>query len=373
MLERLPNGLLLGLVAVAYLALAQYVSVLNNPVQLGAGFWPAAGLSVALLLLLPSRRWPWVLAGIALGEFGGDLVGGYPLGATALWTIGNVVEPLVGATLVRRFSSPGGELAPAPRLVGFLAFAVIVGPLVGATIGSLGTILFLDSPAGQVWPKYFVGDALGVLVMAPVLLTWAVPSPRRSRIEFAALLGASLLVALVVFRNWAGGWDAILPYLTVPLFMWAALRFGLHGTAIVAVLVANIANWSTATGYGPFAIAGGMEHGVTLLQVFLLIGLTSSLMLASVARDLTHANEVRAQLATHNLALQTAITEVQASQLYIRKLEGILPICMGCKAVRSDDDQRWEPLDRYLVRSEAVSLSHGYCPTCAAAALAAID
>lgn len=371
-LERLPDVLLLALVALAYLALAQYVFVLNNPVQLGAGFWPASGLSVALLLLLPSRRWPWVLAGIALGEVGSDLLGGYPPGAIALWTIGNVVEPVVGAILVRRFSSPGGDLAPAIRLVGFLAFAVIVGPLVGGTIGSLGTILVLDSPAAQVWPKYFVGDALGVLVIAPVLLTWAVPSPRRSSIEFAALLGTSLLVALVAFRNWGGGWDLIFPYLTVPLFMWAALRFGLRGTAIVAVLVANIANWSTANGYGPFALAGGMDHGVTLLQVFLLISLTSSFMLASVARDLSHTKEVRAQLATHNVALQTALDEVQASQLYIRKLEGILPICMGCKAVRSDDDERWEPLDRYLAKSEAVSLSHGYCPTCAAAALEAI-
>ena len=372
-LERLPGGLLLGLVALVYLALAQYVISLNDPVQLGAGFWPAAGVSLALLLLLPTRRWPWVLAGIALGEFGGDLLRGYPLGATVLWTIGNVVEPLVGATLVRRFSSRGGDLAPARRLVGFLVLAVIAGPLVGATIGSLGSILFVGSSPSQVWPMYLVGDALGVLVMAPLLLTWAIPSPRRSRTEFGALLGTSLLVAFVVFRNWSGSWDLTLPYLTAPLFTWAALRFGLRGTAIVAVLVANIANWSTANGYGPFAIAGGTEHAVTLLQVFLLISLTSSFMLASVARDLSQTNEVRAQLASHNVALQAAIDEVRTSQLYIRKLEGILPICMGCKAVRSDDDQRWEPLDLYLARSASVSLSHGYCPPCAAAALAAID
>lgn len=372
-LERLPGGLLLAVVAVVYLALAQYVLLLNDPVLIGAGFWPAAGVSLALLLLLPTRSWPWVLAGIGLGEFGGDLLHGYPLGAIGLWTIGNMAEPLVGAYLVRRFASHHGDLAPARRLLAFLAFAVIAGPLVGATIGSLGTIHFVGSAADQVWPKYVVGDALGVLVMAPVLLTWSLRTPIRSRTEWATLIGVSLLVALVVFRNWSGGWDVILPYLTVPMFIWAALRFGLRGASVVAVLVAHIANWSTANGYGPFALVGGAEHAVTQLQIFLLISLTSAFVLASVASDLTHTNEVRARLATHNDALMKALDEVRTSQLYIRKLEGILPICVGCKAVRSDDDDGWEPLDQYLSRTEAVSLSHGYCPACASTAMATLD
>lgn len=372
-LARLSGPALLVLVTLVYMALAQYVVLLNDPVRLGAGFWPAAGVSVALLLLLPTRRWPWVLTGVAIGEFTGGLVHGYPVGAVSLWTAGNVIEPLVGAALVRRFSSPDGALAPARRFMGFLVFAVLVGPLVGATVGSLGTIIFVGSDAGQVWPKYVVGDALGVIVMAPVLLVWRVPRPHRSTGEWLALLAISLTVTVLVFRNWTGTWDVALPYLIVPFLMWAALRFGLGGVAVVGVVIANVANWATATGYGPFALVGGTEHAVTLLQIFLVINLTSALVLASLAADLTYTNVVRAELATHNAALQTALDEVQASKLYIRKLEGILPICLGCKAVRSDDDQRWEPLDRYLARSAAVSLSHGYCPTCAPAALADTD
>jgi integral membrane sensor domain MASE1 len=372
-LTRLPGPALMGLVALVYVALAQYVLLLNDPVQLGAGFWPAAGVSVAVLLLSPTRRWPWVLAGVAIGELCGDLVHGYPIGGIALWTAGNVVEPLVSATLVRRLSSPDGALAPVRRLLGFLLFAVIAGPLIGATIGSLGTILFLGTPPEQVWPKYFVGDALGVLVMAPVVLAWGAPAPHRSPVEWTSLLASSLAVTVLVFRNWEATWDVTLPYLIVPFLMWASLRFGLRGTAVVGVLVGHVANWSTATGYGPFAIAGGSEHAVTLLQGFLVISLTSALVLASLAADLVRTNEARAQLAERNAALREALDEVQRSQLYIRKLEGILPICVGCKAVRSDDDATWEPLDRYLQRREAVSLSHGYCPACGASALASLD
>lgn len=372
-LASVPGPVLMGIAALGYFALAQYVIALGDPAQLGAAFWPAAGVSVALLLVLPARRWPWVLAGVAVGEVGGDLLQGYPLGGVALWTVGNVVEPLVGATLVRRYSSHDGALAPARRLLGFLLFAVIIGPLIGATIGSLGTIIFFGSPAGQVWPKYLVGDALGVLVMAPVLLSWRAPLPGRSVVEWSALFLVSFAVTFLVFRNWAVGWDVTLPYLIVPVLMWAALRFGLRGTALVGFIVANVANWSTATGYGPFAIAGGTEYAVTLLQIFLVITLTSAFVLASLAADLTDTNEARVRLAGQNDALQSALDAVRRSELHIRKLEGILPICMGCKSVRTDDDERWVPLDRYLATKEGVSLSHGYCPTCAASALAALD
>src|SRR5688572_7224282 len=44
-LTRLRGPVLLGVVAAVYLALAQLVIWLNDPVQLGAGFWPAAGFS----------------------------------------------------------------------------------------------------------------------------------------------------------------------------------------------------------------------------------------------------------------------------------------------------------------------------------------
>ena len=296
-------ALLLGVAAI-YVALAQFVIWLNDPVQLGAGFWPAAGVSLALLLLLERSKWPWVLAGVAVAEFGGDIANGYRIDATALWTAGNVIEPLVGAWLIRRFSSPDGSLTPVSALVGFIAFGVLAGPLVGASIGSLGTILFYGSPAGVVWPKYLVGDALGVLVVAPLLLTWRHPTPARSRLEGAGLAIAVLIVTMVVFRNWGVVWDVALPYLLVPVLLWAGLRFGVRGVAIVAFVIANIANWATAIGYGPFAITGGTEQAVTLLQLFLLITLTSSFVLASLASDLTDSREFARHQAEHAAELQ---------------------------------------------------------------------
>lgn len=358
----LPGPMLGAFVGAAYLGLAQFVLWLNDPVNLGAGFWPAAGLSLALLLLLPRRRWVWVLGAVAVAEMGGDLIHGYPADAAAFWTAGNVIEPLVGALLVTRFSSADGTLAPLSKLMGFLMLGVIVAPLVGATVGSLGTILFLDMPAFEVWPKYFAGDALGVLVIAPMLLTWRDAADATAWRE-RFLVGTGLtIVTVLVFRNWDGLWDVTLPYLILPFIIWASLRFGMRGAALAGFVVANVANWATATHYGPFALEA--EHAVTLLQIFLGITIATGLMVAALVNDLRSGRETEKALATHNDELNSALEELGRSQLKIRKLEGILPICMSCKAVRSDDDRNWVPLDRYLAGAKAVSLSHTYCPEC---------
>lgn len=296
--ERSVSGpRLFAVVAATYLALAQFVIWLSDPVYLGAGFWPAAGLTTAALLLVPRRSWSWILAAIVVAELGGNLAHGYPLAASLWWTAGNCLGPLVGAGLVRRFGNPRRALAPLRSLVTFLVFAVVAGPLVGASIGTIGSVLSVGNPLWQVWPKYVVGDALGVLVVAPVLLTRWESHPRRSPVETTVLTVALVVVTLGVFRNWSGALDMTLPYLVTPFVTWAALRYGVRGAAWAMLWVTQVANWATVTGYGPFAYAGGATgHAVTVLQVYLAIAATSALILAALVSDLRDRAEVEQEL-----------------------------------------------------------------------------
>lgn len=294
-------------VGVSYLSLAQFVMFLNDPVNLGAGFWPAAGLTIAALLLLPTRRWGWVLAAVAVAELGGDLAHGYPLAASLWWTAGNVTGPLVGAALVRRFTHSSGSLVPGRALLGFLALGVVVGPLVGASVGSVGSVAVIGNPVWQVWPKYVVGDALGVLVVAPALLSLRNPFRRRGVAETATLVVGLAVVPWLVFQNWDAGWDVTLPYLLLPLLTWAALRFGMRGAAWSVLWVTQVANWATATGYGPFSYAGeSAGHAVTLLQLFLAIATVSTLIVASLVHDLRDHDEMAGAL--RHQALHDALT-----------------------------------------------------------------
>ncbi|MCP3962173.1 MAG: hypothetical protein GY719_30390, partial [bacterium] len=49
----------------------------------------------------------------------------------------------------------------------------------------------------------------------------------------------------------------------------------------------------------------------------------------------------------------------------VKVLEGLLPICAGCKKIRDDEDQ-WNPLELYIDRHSEAYFSHGLCPDCVA-------
>ncbi|HEU4512211.1 MAG TPA: EAL domain-containing protein [Nocardioidaceae bacterium] len=304
-LSAAPGPVLLVTVALGYLALSQLVMWVNSPVANGASLWPAAGLTLAALLVVPTVRWGWVLGAVMLAELAGDLAWGYPVGASVGWALSNTLEPLVGALLLRRFAALGYELPPARRFLLFLAFAVVVGPLVGASVGAAASAVVSGYAIDEVWLQYFVGDALGVLIVAPLLLAGRRDRARRSLRELAALTVASALTTLAVFSDFGGTWMVTMPYLVIPFFAWAALRFGTVGTAWMALAVTVLANASTVAGFGPFAVAADDPgEAVLLLQVFLAITVSTAHLLAAVVSDLRDRRQMESMLrhqATHDV------------------------------------------------------------------------
>jgi hypothetical protein len=88
--------------------------------------------------------------------------------------------------------------------------------------------------------------------------------------------------------------------------------------------------------------------------------------LLALVRDLA---QMQRTLESRTRELEAALEEVRSAHLLLRKVEGILPICVGCGRVRSDDDEEWLEMSDYLARSGSIALSHGYCPRCEARAL----
>ena len=67
-------------------------------------------------------------------------------------------------------------------------------------------------------------------------------------------------------------------------------------------------------------------------------------------------------VARNRLAQRAA--DLQKAMSEIRRLEGILPICMSCKKIR-DDGGYWHNVELYIEEHAAVDISHGLCPNCA--------
>ena len=86
--------------------------------------------------------------------------------------------------------------------------------------------------------------------------------------------------------------------------------------------------------------------------------------LATMARE-----QVRRQreLERTRQELEEALEELRTAYWHIRKIQEVLPVCMECGKVKSDESG-WESVADYLWENE-ILVSHGYCPGCAAAVM----
>ncbi len=282
-------------VAVAYLAAALVGLQLDAVSGFASLVWPASGIALAATLLAGNRA----LGGIALGAFAANLIAGAPLLTSLGIAAGNTTAAFIGATMLRRI--PGFDLSlERVRDVVPLALVALTSTLVSASIGVL--VLALSGivetgGAGVAWRAWWVGDSIGDLVMAPVILVWARrPSlQNRARALEALLLGTVLvLVSFAVFATPLFASDVIRSreYMVFPLLMWAAIRFGIRGSVTATIAVMIIAVFETVSGNGPF-VSSDAHESLFELQVFMGIsGATFLLLGASVSERVRSAAEL---------------------------------------------------------------------------------
>jgi DNA-binding response OmpR family regulator len=58
------------------------------------------------------------------------------------------------------------------------------------------------------------------------------------------------------------------------------------------------------------------------------------------------------------------LEELKATQEELEKVRNFIPICSGCKKIRTDKDF-WEELEAYVTKNFSATFSHGICPDCA--------
>src|SRR6478736_1870339 len=117
---------LFTVVALAYLAGA----VLSWQ-MFGAGlspvFFPPAGVTVVAMLLTPRSRWAVIVAAIVVAELAVDLRYGAGVRPASGFALANVVEPVVGASLVRAWCNGAPDLRTRGDLAKFVAAACVAG------------------------------------------------------------------------------------------------------------------------------------------------------------------------------------------------------------------------------------------------------
>ena len=281
-------------VAAIYFGSAKLGLSLGSVKQVTA-VWPPTGIALAAILLLGDRLW----AGIILGAFLANITADEPWPTACGIAVGNTLEAVVGAWLLRRVVRFNETLSRLKDVLGLVLLAACVSTSVSATIGVTSLCLGGVQPWGNfasLWSLWWLGDAMGDLVMAPVLLVWlahsralAHPWGERWRwgelAEAGMLISGVLIVGLLVFLQPfpPGSEHYPLPYTVFPFVIWAALRFGQQGATTVTFLASTVAILGTATGSGPFA--QGSDDNLMLLQIFMGVVALTGLVLAAVTTE----------------------------------------------------------------------------------------
>ena len=264
----------------------------NHLTSAGEVFFPAAGVTVAALLLVPRRWWPVVLAATFATELAADLI----LGEVVVTAIGsalaNTAEPALGASLVLRVTGGCPQLSRRRDLAVFVLGAAVAGPALGALIGATATrFTHPHGPFHIVFARWWTGDALGVLIIGSVILAWLTRDVRTIRPRYAPFEG-SLLAVITCLVTWLAfwRWHPALAYLALVPLGWAAIRFGTRGAASAGAVIAVLAEWATGTGHGLFAvISGSHDQGLWYLQLFLAVALLGGLMMAAAVAEVSRA------------------------------------------------------------------------------------
>ncbi len=247
--------------------------------------WPCTGIALAAFLILGYRVWPVILTGAFLV----NLTTAGSVATSIAIAAGNTLEGVVGCYLVMRFAGGQHAFERAQDIFKFAFLAGIVSTTVSATVGV--TTLALGGFAhwamfGAIWSTWWLGDAVGVVVVTPFLLLWR-ENPRlnwtrRQAIELTVLFPGLFFTAWIVFggRFHSALKNYPLEYLCIPFLIWAAFRFGRRKTATAIFVLAAIAAWGTLHGFGPFA-RESQNTSLLLLQVFVGIMAILSLVFAS--------------------------------------------------------------------------------------------
>jgi signal transduction histidine kinase len=275
--------------AVVYAAAARLGLAFDAFAGFAALVWPPTGIALAALLLFGYRLWPGVFLGAVIAN---SMIAHASLSVAIGIGIGNTLEALVGVYILRHTPGFHQTLETVRAAVGLLVVAVF-STLIGASIGVVcldAGGLITTAQIGEAWRSWWIGDMVGALLVAPVILVWS----ERPRVRFhpprAETVGLTVALVVVTWVTFFGDHTRF-PLLTrfhatnalLATFIWAALRFGQRGSVTAAFVVSSAAIAGTVLGLGQFTAPDVAVRLLSLqtftasaVSIFLLLGATVS-------------------------------------------------------------------------------------------------
>ena len=249
--------------------------------------WPPAGVALGALLVLGYKTWP----AIFIGAFLVNVTTAGNFGTSLAIAAGNTLEGLCGAWLVNRFAG-GIDVYERSKDVFKFAFAAVASTVVSPTIGvtSLALAGFADwARYGAIWMTWWLGDAAGDLIFAPVVILWGIRPRWRWSGKKDVEVGLLLLLLIVLGEAVFGGWFPIsaknypIAFICGPVVIWLAFRMSQRETATGIFILSAIAIWGTLRNFGPFVMETENQSLLILQTATSVLAVTALALAAGMA------------------------------------------------------------------------------------------
>jgi signal transduction histidine kinase/integral membrane sensor domain MASE1 len=312
-------------VCLLYVAGMQVGSALTAAGSPISTLWPPNALLMAALLISPRRLWPLYI-GLLLPVhllFQHHL--GLPLPASLGWFVGNTGEAVLGAALLRRSK---GEEPLFNTVRGAIRF-VLLGALFAPALTSFwdAAVVVSTGMGSNYWRQLSIrllSDTVAILLFVPPIVTsfeagftrWRRSSSRR-RVEAAALAATALMLCLGLDLLPRTPLAVLLGLLALlPVFLWAALRFGPLGSSVTVLAVTLGEIWILVHAGGPFA-GGTVAENVLSFQISASLIAIPLLLLAVTVGERRRA-EHRLRHNEERLELAFAVSRMASWELDLR-------------------------------------------------------
>jgi PAS domain S-box-containing protein len=295
-------------VAVTYLLAAQLSLVLLTKPDGVAVFWPAAGISSGALIALGAKARLPVTLGVAFASTAASLLGNRSIPATIVFTISNCGEALLVSWLIQNRFADGFRLESVRSVVGLFA-AALIGAATSGMLATVGFILFYSpqAPVLTTWFSWSASDALGIILVAPLLIGFAAlrhdPPDQWELAKGTLTLAALAVISAVGFGSSEQNWYTVLPVgLLLPVLLAAHCRPVFAAAA--ALILGYTIVWSATFGLGDLGQIPDLHDRAYAARATLLAMSACILMLSALFAERRHKE---AALKDSNERLQLAL------------------------------------------------------------------
>ncbi len=250
-------------VGIAYFFAAQLSLALLAEPDGVAVFWPAAGVSSGVLIVLGRDARLPVAGGAMVATIVANLMGDRNVWSATAFALCNAGEALLAAWLIERYFGSGFSLDRLRNVLGLLAAAVVATAASGVG-GTVAYRLFHSptAPLWTTWQHWFASDAVGIITVAPLAIGLAKalrePPPRNEIFEgVVALVALAVVMTVIIVLLPPEPWQTVRPAaLLLPILLWLTARCRPVFAAAAAFIVSLTTVWTITFGIGHFGDPG---------------------------------------------------------------------------------------------------------------------